>query len=118
MAAFALTTSLMGSLLLALALNYSGAKLEWARIARVVTAATIAGCVAWTVRGHLANLPTLLVGAILLSTLYAAGTLLVGFWSSADLQHFQHLHAHLGKGRPAFVGRLLGWAVRRAETAA
>ncbi|MGY1457199.1 oligosaccharide flippase family protein [Luteimonas sp. A534] len=117
-AAFAATSTLMGALLVILALRYSGATLQWGRIARVVAAAAIAGGAAWPLRGHLADLPTLLIGGAMLSALYAAGTVLLGFWSAADLHHFQHLHARLGKGRPAFVGRLLGWAVRRAETAA
>ncbi|GGK09073.1 oligosaccharide flippase family protein [Luteimonas terricola] len=117
-AAFAATSALMGLLVIGLALHYSGARLEWARIVRLLVAAAIAAAAAWTVRGHLADLPTLAIGGALLAALYAAGTLLLGFWSAADLRHFQQLHEHLGKGRPAIVGRLLGWAVRRAETAA
>src|SRR5690606_9635344 len=114
---FAATSTLVGALLVMLALRYSGARLEWGRIARVVAAAAIAGAAAWTLRGVLAGLPALLAGGVLLSALYALGTLLLGFWNAADLYHFQHLHARLAKGRPAFVGRFLGWAVRRAEAA-
>ena len=62
-------------------------------------------------------MPTLAVGGAVLAASYAAGTLLLGFWSAADLHHFQELHARLARGRPAFVGRILGWAARRAEAA-
>ena len=48
----------------------------------------------------------------------AVCTLLLGFWSVADLRHFQQLHAQLTGGRPAFLGRVLGWATRRAEASA
>lgn len=117
-AAFAATRMLMGSLVIGLALYYSGARLEWSRIVRALIAAAIAAAVASTVRGHLPVLPTLAIGGTLLAALYGAGTLLLGFWSTADLHHLQQLHERLGKGRPAFVGRLLGWAMRRTETAA
>ncbi len=117
-AAFAATTTLMALLVIGLALRYSGARLEWNRMLRVLAAAVVAGLVAWTTKGHLPHLPTLVIGAPLLAALYAAGTLLLGFWSAADLRHLQQLHAGYARGRPAFVGRLLGWALRRAETAA
>lgn len=116
--AYGVTSVLTGSLLIGLALYYSGARLEWGRIARVLVAAAIAAAAAWMVKGHLAFLPTLALGGALLASIYAAGTLVFGFWSIADLHHLQDLHARLAKGRPAFVGRIIGWATRRAETAA
>ncbi|TYT23595.1 oligosaccharide flippase family protein [Luteimonas viscosa] len=115
--AYAATSVLTGSLVIGLALHYSGARMEWSRIARVLLSATLAAAAAWLVRGHLPPVPTLAIGGMLLATLYAAGTVLLGFWSAADLQHFQQLHARLGKGRPAFLARILVWAVRRAEAA-
>lgn len=117
-AAYGVTSALMGSLVIGLALRYSGARLEWERISRVLAAGAIAAAAAWLVRGHLAALPTLALGGMLLAVLYAAGTVLLGFWSAADLHHFQELHARLARGRPAFVGRILGWAARRAEATA
>ncbi|WP_202840274.1 oligosaccharide flippase family protein [Luteimonas saliphila] len=117
-AAFAATSVLTGSLVIGLALHYSGARLEWSRIARVLLAATAAAGAAWPVRGHLPPVPTLAIGGALLAALYAIATVLLGFWSAADLQHFQQMHARFGKGRPAFVGRILVWAARRAEAAA
>src|SRR3546814_4967769 len=62
-------------------------------------------------------LPTLAAGGLLLAAVYAAGTLLLGFWSAADLRQVQELHARLARGRPFFIGRILGWAARRAEAA-
>ena len=59
-----------------------------------------------------------MLGGLLLSLTYVAGTLLLGFWSAPDLQHIQALHSRMAGGRPAFVGRILGWAARRAEAAA
>ena len=117
-AAFAATALVMGSLIITLALRHSGATLEWARMGRVLLAAAVAAAAAWALRGHMGNLATLVVGGVVLSLLYAAGTVLCGFWSAADLQHFQQLHMRVARGRPAFLGRLIGWALRRAETVA
>ena len=116
-AAYGATSILMGSLLLGLALRYSGARLEWGRITRALLAAAIAAAAAWATKGHWPVVPTLAVGGAVLAASYAAGTLLLGFWSAADPHHFQELHARLARGRPAFVGRILGWAARRAEAA-
>src|SRR3546814_6076728 len=38
---------------------------------------------------------------------------LLGFWSAADLRQVQELHARLARGRPFFIGRILGWAARQ-----
>lgn len=117
-AAYAGTSVLTGSLIIALALRYSGARLQWARIVRVVVAAAVAALVAWMIKGHLPALPTLAIGGTLLACAYALATLLLGFWSAPDLAHFRQMHLRLARGRPAFVGRVLDWAERRAETAA
>ncbi len=115
--AYATTSALTGSLLIFLAVRYSGARLEWARMLRVLVAAAIAAVAALPLRGHFPTLPTLVAGGLLLSAVYAVGTLLLGFWSSPDLQHFRQWHLRIARGRPALVGRVLDWAVRRAEAA-
>lgn len=117
-AAFSATSVLTGTLVIGLALHYSGARLEWGRIARVLAAAGAAAGAAWVVHGRLSGVAALALGGLVLAATYAAGTLLAGFWSAADLHHFQQLHHRLARGRPAIVGRLLGWALRRAEAAA
>ena len=114
--AYGVTSTLGGVLVLGLALRYSGTQLEWARLARALLAAALAVAVAWTIKGSMPILPTLAVGGIVLATVYAVATLLLGFWSAADLRHFQALHGHVASGRPVFIGRFLGWAARRAET--
>jgi len=116
--AYGTTCVLVGTLVTGLALHYSGARLEWGRIARVLLAAALAAGAAWLVRGHLPVLPTLALGGAVLASTYAAGTVVLGFWSAADLQHFQAVHLRVAKGRPALVGRVLGWATRRAEASA
>jgi O-antigen/teichoic acid export membrane protein len=118
--AYAATSVLSSALLIGLALHYSGTRLELGRIARVLGAAAIAAAVGWAVRDHLPSMLVLklALGSILVAFVYAAGTVLLGFWSVADLQHFQHLHARLTGGRPALVARVLGWAVRRSEASA
>lgn len=117
-AAYGATSVLVGTVMIGIALYHSGARLEWGRMARVLVAALLAAGIAWAVRGQLAVLPGLVLGGILLSFAYVAGTLLLGFWSAPDLQHIQALHSRMAGGRPAFVGRILGWAARRAEAAA
>ena len=117
-AAYGATSVLIGTVMIGIALYHSGARLEWGRMARVLVAALLAAGIAWAVRGQLAVLPGLVLGGILLSFAYVAGTLLLGFWSAPDLQHIQALHSRMAGGRPAFVGRILGWAARRAEAAA
>ncbi|MGJ4804103.1 oligosaccharide flippase family protein [Luteimonas sp. SDU82] len=119
-AAYAAASLLSSVLLIGLAMHYSGARLEWGRIARVVAAAAIAGAAAWLLKSLLPPVPllSLALGGVLLAAAYAVGTLLLGFWSVADLQHLQQLHLRLARGRPAFMGRLLGWASRRAGATA
>ncbi len=119
-AAYAATSVLSSVLLIGLALRYSGSRLQWGRIARVLAAAGIAAGVSWLAKDQLPALPVLalVLGGMLLGLVYVAATLLLGFWSAADLQHFQQLHARLARGRPAFVGRFLDWAVRRAGATA
>ncbi|MFZ7096204.1 polysaccharide biosynthesis C-terminal domain-containing protein [Luteimonas dalianensis] len=116
--AYGVTSMMIATLMLVIALRYSGARLEWGRIARVLVAALLAAGVALAVRGQLGALPGLVLGGVLLSLTYVAGTLVLGFWSASDLQHIQALHARIARGRPSVVGRILGWAARRAENAA
>ncbi|HEY9541505.1 MAG TPA: oligosaccharide flippase family protein [Luteimonas sp.] len=116
-AAYGTTRVLMGLAVVGLALYHSGARLEWSRLVRALIAAALAAAAAWTVKGFMPVLPTLAAGGLLLAAVYAAGTLLLGFWSAADLRQVQELHARLARGRPFFIGRILGWAARRAEAA-
>ena len=116
--AYGATSVLVGTVLIGIALHHSGARLEWSRMARVLLAALLAAGIAWGGRAQLGDLSGLVFGGVLLSLVYVAGTFLLGFWSAADLQHIQGLHLRMAGGRPAFLGRFLGWAARRAETAA
>ena len=115
--AHATTSVLTGALLIVLALRYSGARLEWARMLRVLAAAVIAALAAFPLKGHFPSLPTLAAGGALLGMVYAIGTLLLGFWNPPDLRHFRQWHLRFAQGRPALVGRVLDWAERRAEAA-
>lgn len=119
-AAYAATNALSSALLIGLALHYSGARLEWGRIVRVLGAAVVAAAAAWVLKDLLPAIPVLALalGGALLALVYAAGTLVLGFWSAADLEHFQQLHLRFARGRPVFLGRLLGWAARRAGATA
>src|SRR3546814_12335559 len=104
----------MGLAVVGLALYHSGARLEWSRLVRALIAAALAAAAAWTVKGFMPVLPTLAAGGLLLAAVYAAGTLLLGFWSAAALRHVQDLHAPLAGGRPFFIARTRGGADRRA----
>ncbi|NLG60035.1 MAG: oligosaccharide flippase family protein [Gammaproteobacteria bacterium] len=116
--AYGATSALMGTVMVVVAVHYSGARLEWGRMARVLAAALVAAGFAWAVRGQLGVLPGLVLGGAILSLAYIAGTLVLGFWSATDLQHIRALHARFAHGRPLFVARILGWAERRAGAAA
>lgn len=115
--AFAISTVLLAVLVIALALRYSGARLEWARLARIGVAALLAAAAGWVVQLGLPRIPALIVGGAVLSMVYALATLLLGFWSAADIKHLQALHQRVARGRPRAFGRLLLWAARRAEMA-
>ncbi|HRN61600.1 MAG TPA: oligosaccharide flippase family protein [Luteimonas sp.] len=117
-AAFSVTTVLVSVLTIGLALRYSGARLEWSRMLRVLLAAGLGAVGGWAVRDHLPTLPALVVGGAVLSLLFAAGTLLLGFWTAGDLRHFRELHGRYARGRPLLLDRLLGWAERRAGASA
>ncbi|TWT17245.1 oligosaccharide flippase family protein [Luteimonas marina] len=114
MVASGTTTVLMASLVIGLALHYSGASLEWSRMFRILLAAAVAGGLAWLLDGQLPALAALAVGGLLLAALYFAGTLLFGVWNATDIRHFLEIHNRYAHGRPAFMGRLLGWAATRA----
>ncbi len=113
--AFGVSTVLLAVLVIALALRYSGARLEWGRLARIGLAALLAAAAAWAVQIGLPRVPALVVGGAVLSVVYALATLLLGFWSAADISHLQALHQRFTRGRPRAFGRLLAWAGRRAE---
>lgn len=113
--AFAVSTVLLAVLVIALALRYSGARLEWGRLARIGLAALLAAAVAWAVQLSLPRIPALVVGGGVLTLVYALATLLLGFWSAADIGHLQALHQRLARGRPRAFGRLLAWAAQRAQ---
>src|SRR5690606_8801515 len=106
--AYGATSILSGVLVTGLALRYSGARLEWVRIGRVLAAAALAAAGAWAVKGHLPVVPTLVLGGATLAVLYAVCTLLLGFWSVADLRHFQQLPAQLTGRAPGVPGPRAG----------
>lgn len=116
--AFSATTVLSAVLFIALALRYSGARLQWLRMGRAVLAAGLAGLAAWGLQGPWPALPTLAVGGTVVALVYAASTLLLGFWSIDDIHHFQQLHQRFARGRPRLLARMLEWAARRAEAIA
>jgi len=117
-AAFSATSALAALAVIVLALRYSGARLQWRRLARIAIAAAVAAAGAWLTDGHFPPLPTLLVGGPVLAVLYGLATLALGCWSMSDIDHFRTLHERFGRGRVRAVGRLLDWAERRAEPAA
>lgn len=118
-AAFTTTSSLSALAVIVLALRYSGARLQWSRLARIAIAAAVAAAGAWLVRhGQFPPLPTLMLGGPVLAVLYGFATLALGCWSMSDIDHFRSLHARFGRGRLRVVGRVLDWAARRAEAMA
>src|SRR3546814_19619003 len=96
----------MGLAVVGLALYHSGARLEWSRLVRALIEAALAAAAAWTVKGFMPVLPTLAAGGLLLAAVYAAGTLLLGFWRAAAIRQVQDLHARLARGRPFSLGRV------------
>lgn len=105
--AFALTTIVVALSLMVMALAVSGARLDLARLARIVLAGALAALAAWPLARHLAPLPALLVGAPLVALVYAAATLLLRCWTAADIAWMGQLHQRLARGRPRALGRLL-----------
>src|SRR3546814_15422946 len=93
----------MGLAVVGLALYHSGARLAWIRLVRALIASALAAAAPWTVKGFMPVLPTLAAGGLFLAAVYAAGTLLLGFWRAADLRPVPELPPRLARGPPVFV---------------
>src|SRR3546814_14747490 len=83
--------------------SHSGARVRCSGLVRALIAAALAAAADWTVKGVMPVLPTLAAGGLVVAAGYAAGTLVLGFWSAADLRQVQELHARLARGRPFFT---------------
>ncbi|WP_395120375.1 polysaccharide biosynthesis C-terminal domain-containing protein [Rhodanobacter sp. FW102-FHT14D06] len=100
---------------LTIGIRISGVQLEWLRLLRIVLAAALAAGLASLVHAaQLGPIPTLLLGALVLTASYALLTLLLQCWSRADIAQLQSLHQRYAAGRPRPLGRLLAWAGARA----
>lgn len=100
---------------LTIGIRISGVQLEWLRLLRIVLAAALAAGLASLVHAaQLGPIPTLLLGAFVLTASYALLTLLLQCWSRADIAQLQSLHQRYAAGRPRPLGRLLAWAGARA----
>lgn len=97
-----------------LALRAIGLHPDWARLLRITMAAALAALAALPLRGHWPSLVTLLVGGIVVATLYAFLTLLLRCWSSNDIEHLQQLLQRFTRGRPHVLMRLLEWSGRNS----
>ncbi|MDZ3823465.1 MAG: polysaccharide biosynthesis C-terminal domain-containing protein [Pseudoxanthomonas sp.] len=113
--AFALTTIVVALALIVLALSASGARLDLARLGRIVLAGGLAALVAWPLARHLSPLPALLLGGPLVALVYAGATLLLRCWTAADIAWMGQMHQRLAGGRPRALGRLLARAGRHAR---
>lgn len=114
-AAIVIETLVIAASYLTVGMRVSGARLEWLRLLRVALAAALAAALTWPIHMlHLSPLPSLLLGAVVLTPGYALLTLFLQCWSHADIEQLQGLHLRLAAGRPRLLGRLLGWAGARA----
>lgn len=111
------TVSLVGSITyVIIGMRVSGARLEWARLLRIVLAGAGAALVALPLLAlHLPPLWTVLLGGMLVALGYLGFTLLLGCWNGGDVAQLQGLHLRITGGRPRMLGQLLGWAGARAE---
>jgi O-antigen/teichoic acid export membrane protein len=113
--AYAVVMSVDTVALVWLAIRVTGCAPEWGRLFRVVAAAALAGLAVWPLHGRLPPLAAIVVGGAALVAVYFPLSLLLGCWSSGDIQHMQHLHGRFGAGRPRAGARLLEWALARTE---
>ena len=115
-AAFTAVCAVQGAALSVLAIRGTGMSPDWARLARIALASAFAAAVVLAVplHGHLAPLAELAIGGVLFALAYLAATLLLGCWSRGDIEHLQHWHVRIARGRPGMGGRLLAWAHHRA----
>lgn len=111
-----LTSSLLGAVTYAsIGMRVGGARLEWSRLGRIVLAGAVAALAASPVLAlHWPPIFTVLAGGASVVAVYLPLTLLLGCWSSGDVEHIQGLHMRLARGRPRVVGLILGWAHERA----
>lgn len=100
-----------------LGMRISGARMPYARVARIVLAGALAGLLVVPLREVSPPLLALAIGGPLLVAAYALLTVCLGCWSRADLDYLKGLHDKLARGRPRAIGQLLGWASDRARRA-
>ena len=99
---------------MALAIRVSGTAPDWLRLLRIALAAGVAGVAASSLRGQMSPLATIMVGGLLLTSMYVPLTLLLGCWSRGDIEHMQQLHQRFVAGRPHVSARFLQWIHERA----
>lgn len=88
------------------------ARLEWARLLRILVAAGVAAALLLPLLGHWRPLPTLLVAAPLMAGAYALLSVVLRCWSRGDIEHLLLLHQRYARGRPRAFARLLAWSGR------
>lgn len=113
--AYAVVSVLDAVAIMWLAIRVSGSSPEWGRLMRVLAAAALAGLAAAPLHGRLPPLAAICAGGAVLTALYLPLSLLLGCWSSGDIQQMQHLHHRFGAGRPRAGARLLEWALARTQ---
>ena len=95
---------------MAIAIRVSGASIEWNRLFRISISACIAGAAAMLSCRGLPPLAAIIAGGIVLSAVYAALTLVLRCWTTADIEYMESLYRRITGGRLAVGLRLLAWA--------
>lgn len=98
-----------------MAIRVSGASPEWGKLLRIGLAAAIGGLVAYPLLAHLQPLAAIVLGALVVSLVYAPLTLLLGCWDRPEIEHMLQLQQRFGGRRLALLGALLEHAHRRAS---
>ncbi|MEP7096053.1 MAG: oligosaccharide flippase family protein [Dokdonella sp.] len=113
-ASFSVVSVVYISANIGLAQRFCGARLPWARVARIVAAAALAGIPAYALERALPPWPALLFGFPALVVVYGSLTLWFRCWDRDDLVKMRALAARFGTGRWAVLDHVLAWAAARA----
>jgi O-antigen/teichoic acid export membrane protein len=116
MAAVLIETAVSSTAYVVIGMRVGRVRLDWMRLLRILMAGAGAALVALPVLHlQLPAFPTLLIGGILVATVYALLTLVLGCWTDDDIEQLQELHRRFVGGRPRVLGHLLVWAGKRAQ---
>lgn len=115
MIAIGVETGAMAIAYVAIAMRVGKVRLDGSRLLRILASGAGASLASLPILGlHINPWIILCLGGIVLVSVYAVLTLVIGCWTLGDIEQFRQLHQRFGGGRPRFVGRVLGWAAVRA----